>query len=478
MFVSSGGETEKLASGLLKPFVTHLRAAEEQVGRAGRLIKLETAEIQNDSPWFTKGTLERFVRFVSTPEVLELVNTVDTEMSQLEAARNFQNTLYSKGAGEPASFSGSDASTLGAGSKSSETEAADTSKKELLRAIDVRLMALQQELSMAFARASAAGFAIEHMAGLIVFADRFGANRLKDACSKFLSLCQKRQDLCPWRDDADTRSSGSDMSIENGTDGELAFDASSDLLSKKGDKPSVYWSYAQGESRDMGYGSQTSASTAARVQEDQQGIKASHSRTQSIDHRESISSSTGGANVINIRESMSRTKNSLVRGDSMNKPTTEASPESLKMGSDNLKQSQDGTSRLQSGSPGRTSSSPAQGVQTGKSVSGVSKNSSHVDDQSHRVKPSNKENSDSDTETNVGDKQEPEPVQKFQPSRRLSVQDRINLFESKQKEQQRDSSDGIKKLEREKTKRYHLKVAIPVPYLRRLFLGDGAELVT
>lgn len=446
LFVSSGGETEKLASGLLKPFITHLRAAEEQVGRAGRLIKLETAEIQNDAPWFTKGTLERFVRFVSTPEVLELVNTVDTEMSQLEAARNFQHTLYSKGAGEPASITGSDASTLGAGSKSSETEAADTSKKELLRAIDVRLMALQQELSMAFARASAAGFAIEHMAGLIVFADRFGANRLKDACSKFMSLCQKRQDLFPWRDDADTRSSGSDMSIENGTDGELALDSSSDPLPKKGDKPSGYWSYAQGEGRDMVYGSQTSSSTAARPQEDQQGIKPSHSRAKSIDHHESIFSSAGGANVINSRESMLRTKNSLFKGDGMNKPVTEASPESLKMGSDNLKQSQDGTSRLQLASPGRTSSSPAQGVQTGRSGSGVIKNSSHVDDQSRRVRHSNKENSDSDTESNGGDKHEPEPVQKAQPSRRLSVQDRINLFESKQKEQQRDTGDGIKKI--------------------------------
>lgn len=29
----------------------------------------------------------RFVRFVSTPEVLEMVNTFDAEMSQLEAAR-------------------------------------------------------------------------------------------------------------------------------------------------------------------------------------------------------------------------------------------------------------------------------------------------------------------------------------------------------------------------------------------------------
>ena len=79
----------------------------------------------------------------------------------------------------------------------------------------------------------------------------------------------------------------------------------------------------------------------------------------------------------------------------------------------------------------RTSSSPAQGVQTGRSGSGMIKNSSHVDDQSRRVRHSNKENSDSDTESNGGDKHEPEPVQKAQPSRRLSVQDRINLFERK-----------------------------------------------
>lgn len=31
--------------------------------------------------------LSRFVRLVSTPEVLEMVNTFDAEMSQLEAAR-------------------------------------------------------------------------------------------------------------------------------------------------------------------------------------------------------------------------------------------------------------------------------------------------------------------------------------------------------------------------------------------------------
>lgn len=37
----------------------------------------------------------RFVRFVNTPEILEMVNTFDTEMSQLEAARKIYSQVIS-----------------------------------------------------------------------------------------------------------------------------------------------------------------------------------------------------------------------------------------------------------------------------------------------------------------------------------------------------------------------------------------------
>ncbi|KAE8715381.1 hypothetical protein F3Y22_tig00110174pilonHSYRG00216 [Hibiscus syriacus] len=93
LFVSSDGNTKKLASGLVKPFVTHLKVAEKQVALSLQSIKLEVEKHKNAKTWFTKGTIERFVRFVSTPEVLELVNTLDAEMSQLEAARR----IYSQG---------------------------------------------------------------------------------------------------------------------------------------------------------------------------------------------------------------------------------------------------------------------------------------------------------------------------------------------------------------------------------------------
>jgi len=92
LVVSGNGRTEKIASGSVKPFVAHLRAAEEQASAQPPppAIRLQ---LERRAPWFSKGTLERFVRFVSTPEVLELANTYDLEMSQLEGARK----IYAQG---------------------------------------------------------------------------------------------------------------------------------------------------------------------------------------------------------------------------------------------------------------------------------------------------------------------------------------------------------------------------------------------
>ncbi|XP_077230847.1 uncharacterized protein LOC143863934 isoform X2 [Tasmannia lanceolata] len=211
LFVSGEGNTEKLASGLLKPFVTHLRVAEEQVAQALQSIKLEVQRQKNDSTWFTKGTLERFVRFVSTPEVLELVNTYDAEMSQLEAARR----IYSQGAGDQLSDVYGEKET-------SSTAAVDMTKKELLRAIDVRLLAVKQDLTAACARVSAAGFTLDNVSELLLFANCFGAHRLNEACRKFISLCQRRPEVInTWKgiDDQNVRSSsGSDMSIDDPTE--------------------------------------------------------------------------------------------------------------------------------------------------------------------------------------------------------------------------------------------------------------------
>ncbi|KAH1240596.1 COP1-interacting protein 7 [Glycine max] len=208
LLVSSDGHTEKLASGLVKPFLTHLKVAEEQVALAASSIKLEIDRHKNAETWFTKGTFERFVRYVSTPEVLEMVNTFDAEMSQLEAARR----IYAQGAGDqrsdPQGGNGAGAITV-----------ADATTKELLRAIDVRLSAVRQDLTTACARASASGFNPHTVSHLKHFADRFGAHRFNEACTKYMSLYKRRPDLIshwPGGDDRELRSSvSSDMSIDN-----------------------------------------------------------------------------------------------------------------------------------------------------------------------------------------------------------------------------------------------------------------------
>ncbi|WVZ66678.1 hypothetical protein U9M48_015867 [Paspalum notatum var. saurae] len=218
LVVSGNGRTEKIASGSVKPFVAHLRAAEEQASAQPPPAAIRL-QLERRAPWFSKGTLERFVRFVSTPEVLELANTYDLEMSQLEGARK----IYAQGGTGDATSGGAENVTASAAAAA----AADITKKELLRAIDVRLSALKQDLAAACSRASSAGFNPNSVSELLLFANHFGANRLSQACNKFISLCQRRPDISPqnphpavsshWKgfDDGNVRgSSSSDMSID------------------------------------------------------------------------------------------------------------------------------------------------------------------------------------------------------------------------------------------------------------------------
>ncbi|MCO5596616.1 hypothetical protein L7F22_050683 [Adiantum nelumboides] len=201
--------TEKLASGFLKPFLNHLRAVEEQVIAGRESVKLERPQAYHGRSWFTKGTLERFVRFVSTPEVLERVKFIEDEFAQLEQVRSIQASsllqveesysiagpVYQRNGG--LGFSGplgtfaipKLAQSYPYDAVESHREA---SRVELLRAMDVRLLALRQEQSLAFSRAAAAGFSSDNMTDLIAFSEYFGADRLRMACFNFLVVLQQR----------------------------------------------------------------------------------------------------------------------------------------------------------------------------------------------------------------------------------------------------------------------------------------------
>ncbi|KAK3015943.1 hypothetical protein RJ639_005758 [Escallonia herrerae] len=85
LFIIANEKKEKIASGLLNPFLAHLKTAEDQIAKGGYSILLEP-DPDNNALWFTKGTVERFVRFVSTPEILERVYTIESEIVQIERA--------------------------------------------------------------------------------------------------------------------------------------------------------------------------------------------------------------------------------------------------------------------------------------------------------------------------------------------------------------------------------------------------------
>lgn len=54
LVIFSGNVNEKLASGLLEPFLSHLKSAKDQISKGGYSITL-----RSDAYWFTKATLER-----------------------------------------------------------------------------------------------------------------------------------------------------------------------------------------------------------------------------------------------------------------------------------------------------------------------------------------------------------------------------------------------------------------------------------
>ncbi|KAL1224120.1 COP1-interacting protein 7 [Cardamine amara subsp. amara] len=188
LFVSCNGENEKLASGLIEPFVNHLRVLESQASqRTQSSFRLEVEKTENGDSWFTRRTLDRFVQFVNSPEVLERVNTYDLEMSQLEAAR----TLYSQEDGG----------------------VADATKKELIRAIDLRLEAIKKDLTTAIAHASSNGFDPQTVSDLQRFADRFGAHHLDESCGKYISLSQRRPELITKNLNTNTQTSDNETII-------------------------------------------------------------------------------------------------------------------------------------------------------------------------------------------------------------------------------------------------------------------------
>lgn len=69
LVISANGKTEKIASGLVNPFLAHLKTAQDQMAKGGYSIILEPHP-GSDATWFTKGTVERFVLLFNAPSLL------------------------------------------------------------------------------------------------------------------------------------------------------------------------------------------------------------------------------------------------------------------------------------------------------------------------------------------------------------------------------------------------------------------------
>lgn len=65
LVIKANGSMEKIASGLLNPFLAHLKTARDQIAKGGYSITLKPHP-GADAAWFTKGTLERSASCLAT----------------------------------------------------------------------------------------------------------------------------------------------------------------------------------------------------------------------------------------------------------------------------------------------------------------------------------------------------------------------------------------------------------------------------
>ncbi|KAI3804806.1 hypothetical protein L1987_26625 [Smallanthus sonchifolius] len=199
LIICAGDCKEKLASGLLEPFISHLKFAKDEISKGGYSVTLSAPA---SASWFTKSTLERFVRFVSTPEVLERLVTIEREIKNIECSMNTNassdsQTIYSL----DEHLNKSAAFAYKHEDNTSDSLHEEDSKVHLQRALETRKAVLQKEQAMVYARALVAGFETDFLQDLVCFADAFGSPRLREACLNFMELCNTKSDDRVWMDE-------------------------------------------------------------------------------------------------------------------------------------------------------------------------------------------------------------------------------------------------------------------------------------
>ncbi|KAK1430993.1 hypothetical protein QVD17_14171 [Tagetes erecta] len=252
-----GGECkEKLASGLLEPFIAHLKFVKDEVLKGGYSVTLSAP---HSASWFTKSTLERFVRFVSTPEVLERFVIIEREMQNIEWSINNNGLSDSQSVYSLDEHLNKSAAFAQKHEEDSLNE--EDSKLHLQRVLESRKAVLQREQAMVYARALVVGFETDVLQDLICFADAFGSPRLREACLNFLELCNTKSNDRVWMDEvaamqACSRSQYSYMeddlatelriNVQNGNLATKIYNGSVDGISNESHLPQYMHSYHAG----------------------------------------------------------------------------------------------------------------------------------------------------------------------------------------------------------------------------------------
>ncbi|KAL3851297.1 hypothetical protein ACJIZ3_013179 [Penstemon smallii] len=207
LVVFCGKKSEKLASGLMEPFKSHLKYAQDQIPKGGYSITLRPPATVDDASWFTKATFQRFVRFVSTPEILERIIRIEREILQIETSTQSNEipkeevTRHTGEAADGITKKSSNSKKLNSDEEIDGAALEENSRIRLQRLMDTRKALLLKEQAMAYARAVVAGYEMDSINDLICFADTFGALRLREACTDFKELYKKKHSDDQWMDE-------------------------------------------------------------------------------------------------------------------------------------------------------------------------------------------------------------------------------------------------------------------------------------
>ncbi|XP_022764905.1 muscle M-line assembly protein unc-89-like isoform X2 [Durio zibethinus] len=223
-FTCRDDKVEKLAVGFLQKLLPHLPGVNNLYANGSNTnYKLQLPHNLNTAPWFTKSTLTRFLNIVGSTDLLDTAKVIEGEMSQLEEARKFHLSLYAQGHSDNIKSSEKDicdqVDMVPTSKFEVQNSSSDTSKNELLHAMDLRLTALRSELVAAFNRVVGETCSYKEMTHLANFCENFGANDVKNFLCTLLELSQKCQVANPPDDEKSSSTRASVNGSMNRADG-------------------------------------------------------------------------------------------------------------------------------------------------------------------------------------------------------------------------------------------------------------------